>query len=396
MFTELDSAPPDAILGLNEAFGRDESPDKINLTIGVFRDASGRTPILECVKEAERRLVESETTKGYLGIDGMPEFGEHAQRLLFGAGHEIIESGRAVTAQTPAGTAALRVAAEFLHEAFPSARIWCSRPTWPNHPSVFAAAGIEVAEYRYFDPATNGLDLDGFLDDLAAIPAGDIVCLHACCHNPTGVDPSPDDWLRVADIVGERALLPLVDFAYQGFGSGLDEDAAGLRALCRPGTELLVASSFSKNFSLYRERVGALTVVTGDEETAAVVLSRLKRCVRSSYSNPPSHGAAVVTTILDDDLLRTGWHHELAAMRDRIRSLRTLFAKTMAATGAAGDFDFITRQQGMFSFSGLSAEQVDRLREEHSVYMVRNGRLNVAGISEQSVERLCQAIASVL
>jgi len=396
MFNQLEAAPPDAILGLNEAFGRDARPEKINLTTGVYKNAHGQTPILSCVKEAERRLFESEASKGYLGIDGLPEFSGRVRELIFGADHEITVSGRATSIQAPGGTGALRVAAEFLGKAFPGVTIWCSQPTWPNHPAIFQAAGVEVAEYGYFDETTNGLNFASMLDGLAAIPAGDVVCLHACCHNPTGVDPTAQQWEQVAEIIESRDLLPLVDFAYQGFGDGLEEDATGLRTLARPGRRLLVASSFSKNFGLYRERVGALTVVTGDADTAGIVLSRLKQTIRANYSNPPAHGAGVVTTILDDDLLRKEWQTELNGMRERINDMRQRLATGLAAAAPDHDFTNVGTQRGMFSFSGLSPAQVDRLREEHAVYLVRNGRMNVAGVTEENIGRLCESIATIL
>lgn len=396
MFKHLEAAPPDAILGLNEAFGKDPSSDKINLTTGVYKDADGQTTVLDCVKEAERWLLDNESTKSYLGIDGMPGFGERVRDLLLGEDHEINTSRRAATIQSPGGTGALRVAGEFLARTFPEARIWCSRPTWANHGAIFRAAGIEVAEYSYFDAASNSLDLSAFLDDLAQIPPGDIVCLHGCCHNPTGVDPSPEQWQQVAEIVSERGLLPLVDFAYQGFGDGLDSDTTGLQALSQPGCQLLIASSFSKNFGLYRERVGALTVTTSDSDTADIVLSVLKQTIRANYSNPPSHGAAIVTTILDDQSLRQQWEDELALMRTRINTMRRRFVEEMSLAAPDHDFRFVTAQRGMFSFSGLSTEQVDRLREDHAVYMVRNGRINVAGLTETNVAPFCQSIAKVL
>ncbi len=396
MFNQLEAVPPDAILGLNEAFGLDTRPDKINLTTGVYKDGDGQTPILACVKEAERHLVESEASKGYLGIDGLPEFSARVRELIFGADHEITVSGRATSIQAPGGTGALRVAAEFLAQAFPGVKIWCSRPTWPNHPAIFRAAGVDVAEYGYFDEATNGLNFASMLDGLASIPAGDVVCLHACCHNPTGVDPTVEQWQQVAEIIDGRGLLPLVDFAYQGFGDGLEEDATGLRTLARPGRRLLVASSFSKNFGLYRERVGGLTVVTGDAETAGVVLSRLKQTIRANYSNPPAHGAGIVTTILDDDALRSQWETELTGMRDRINDMRQQLAERLAAAAPGHDFRNVADQRGMFSFSGLSTAQVDCLREDHAIYLVRNGRMNVAGVTERNIGRLCESIAAVL
>jgi aspartate aminotransferase len=396
MFSVLEPALPDAILGLAEVFRRDPHPRKINLTVGVYCDAAGRTPVLASVKEAERRLLETETVKTYLGIDGIADYGRHVRELLFGAEHEIVAAGLAVTVQTPGGTGGLRVAADFLHRLFPKARVWCSTPTWPNHPGVFKAAGLPVEWYPYYNPGTRAVDLDRMLDALRSAAAGDVVCLHPCCHNPTGADPAPDEWQRIAEIIFDRGLLPLLDFAYQGFGDGLREDARAIEAFGRIGAELFVVSSFSKNFGLYRERVGALTAVAADQRTADTVLSQLKSTVRTNYSNPPSHGGAVVSTILADPDLRRQWEGELAAMRDRINGMRSLFANTMERHAPGRDFGFIRRGRGMFSLSGLSPEQVDELREQHSLYIVRDGRINVAGMTEDKLDALCATIASVL
>ncbi len=396
MFQQVEQAPPDAILGLNEAFQRDPATDKINLTVGVFKDASGKTPVLNCVKEAERRLVQSEATKSYLGIDGMPKFDELARNLLFGEEHEIVTSGRCATLQTPGGTGALRVAADLVKKVSANVKIWCSDPTWPNHPSVFRAAGMESVTYPYFDPATNSVKIDEMLNAVRSMPSGDVICLHACCHNPTGADPSPEQWKQIADAVYEQGLIPLIDFAYQGFGDGLQEDAAGLHEFCRPGCELIVASSYSKNFGLYRERIGALSIVATDEDAAQRVLSQAKICVRTNYSNPPAHGAGIVATILEDADLRAAWESELTEMRDRINSMRRQFSEMMSAKCPQRDFSYLAEGRGMFSFSGLTAEQVDLLREKHSVYIVRNGRINVAGMTDDNIEQLCDRIASVL
>lgn len=392
MFETIEVAPPDAILGLNEAFQKDSAPRKINLGVGVFKDQTGVTPILKCVKEAERRLVESERSKSYLAIDGDPGFGRHVARLLLG---NTTEFDRVATLQTPGGTGALRIAAEFVHAMFPSASIWTSTPTWANHPNVFKAAGLPVKTYRYFDPATNALDFDAMMEDLQTVPSGDVVLLHACCHNPTGVDPTLEQWQQIGALLSARQLLPLVDFAYQGFAEGLDEDAEGLRSLLQHLDELLVCSSFSKNFGLYRERVGALTAVSQTPAHSEAVLSQLKAVVRANYSNPPAHGAAIVATILEDRELTEWWHQELAEMRDRINGNRELLVANLAAAGIDRDFSFIRRQRGMFSFSGLTAEQVQSLRREHSIYIVGSGRINVAGITEDNVGHLCQAIAQV-
>lgn len=305
MFEKVTAAPPDAILGLTETFKKDPRPGKVNLSVGVFKDDQGRTPVLKCVKEAERRLLEGEATKTYLSIEGSPEYGRAVRELMFGADHEIVKSGRACTAQCPGGTGALRVAADFLKKLFPSATVWFSAPTWPNHQGIFKSAGLNVASYPYFDAAKNSLDFDGLLSALKTVAAGDVVCLHGCCHNPSGVDPTPAQWTQIADVLAERGALPLLDFAYQGFGRGLQEDAAGLLALARSGAELLVASSFSKNFGLYNERVGALTLVAKDAAAAETALSQIKTCVRTNYSNPPSHGGAIVAAVLADPAAAT-------------------------------------------------------------------------------------------
>jgi aspartate/tyrosine/aromatic aminotransferase len=279
---------------------------------------------------------------------------------------------------------------------FPGKRIWVSRPTWPNHPGVFQAAGLEVKTYPYFDAATNGLAFDDMLAALRQIPEGDVVLLHACCHNPTGIDPTPEQWSQIADVIEERRLLPLVDFAYQGLGDGLREDARGLHTLCRPGSEMLIASSFSKNFGLYNERVGALTLVAGSQAAAEATLSHVKLCIRANYSNPPAHGAAIVTTIWNDPELRAEWEAEVKAMCDRINEMRSLFVETLADKGGRRDFSFIARQRGMFSFSGLTPEQVETLRQRYSIYIVNSGRINVAGMTRANMDAICQAIADVL
>ncbi|MEX1042572.1 MAG: amino acid aminotransferase [Pirellulaceae bacterium] len=396
MFQQVQTAPPDSILGLNDAFKADTSPEKINLSVGVYKDASGQTPVLKCVKAAERRLVDSENTKSYLPIDGRPDYCRLVRGLMLGDDHEIITSNRAATVQTPGGTGALRVAADFIAHTFPQSTVWLSQPTWPNHPSIFESAGLKIATYPYFDKQTNGLAFDTMLDALKQIPAGDTVLLHGCCHNPSGIDPTPQQWKKIADVIAERGLLPLLDFAYQGFGEGLTEDAAGLLELARPGQELMVCSSFSKNFGLYNERVGALTVVAADTDREQAVLSQLKRVIRANYSNPPTHGAAVVETILTDIQLRSQWEGELAEMRNRINGMRKLLVEKIEALGIDRDFSFIADQKGMFSFSGLNPAQVDELRTKHAIYIVGSGRINVAGISEGNVDRLCAGIEAVL
>ncbi|MBI1249514.1 aminotransferase class I/II-fold pyridoxal phosphate-dependent enzyme [bacterium] len=396
MFQQVQTAPPDAILGLNEAFRNDPNPEKINLSVGVYKDEQGVTPVLKCVKEAEKRLLEGETTKSYLPIDGRPGYNKAVRELMFGADHEVIAANRAVTVQSPGGTGALRVAGDFLADNFPGRTLWLSQPTWPNHPNIFSAAGIPLNTYPYFDKQTNGLAFEPMMETLGKAAKGDILLLHGCCHNPTGIDPTPDQWKAIGDLVQEKELLPLLDFAYQGFGDGLVEDAVGLRELARPGQEMLICSSFSKNFGLYNERVGALTAVATGESEAKAVLSQLKKVIRSNYSNPPTHGAATVETVLGDAALKTMWEGELAHMRDRINGIRKLFVDKISACGIDQDFSFIQKQKGMFSFSGLNQMQVDQLRNEMSIYIVGSGRINVAGISEANVDRLCEGIKRVI
>ena len=396
MFERLEMAPPDAILGLKVAFAQDLNPDKINLSVGVYKDAKGKTPIMRSVKLAEAQILEQESTKSYLGIPGSNDYAQAVQALLLGPQHEAIATQRAMTAHAPGGTGALRVAADFLTRIRPGTRIWVSEPTWPNHPNVFRAGRLEVSSYPYFDPQRRALDVDAMVKAIAEMPAGDVILLHGCCHNPTGTDPTPEEWAQIADAVAEAGVVPLVDFAYQGLGDGLREDRAGILALCRPGAEMMVASSFSKNFGLYNERVGALTVVTPSPEAAKAALSHVEKVIRANYSNPPAHGAAIVTTILNDPTLREMWEDEVAEMCSRILEMRDLFARTLAARGVQQDFDFVRRQRGMFSFSGLTPDQVQALRDQHSAYIIGNGRINVAGMTEANMDALCTAIAAVL
>jgi aspartate/tyrosine/aromatic aminotransferase len=395
MFEQIQPAPRDPILGLTEAFREDPNPKKINLSVGVYQDSAGKTPILESVRKAGQLVLERQKTMSYLPIPGSPAYASAVQRLMFGEGHEVEASGRAATSHTPGGTGALRVAADFIHQQLPKATVWLTQPTWPNHPQIFAAAGVPTKSFPYFDAKNNSLALAEALAAIKQMPAGDVVLLHGCCHNPTGIDPTPDEWRKLADAVYERGLLPLMDFAYQGFAEGIDSDAAGLREFCRPGAELIVCSSFSKNFGLYCERVGALTVIAKDKKAADTAQSQVKVCIRSNYSNPPAHGAELVTTVLGDAELRKQWEKEVGQMRDRINGMRTLLVKTLKDKGVPGDFSFIDRQRGMFSFSGLTPEQVETLKQKYAIYIVGSGRINVAGINEQNVGPLCEAIAEV-
>ncbi len=396
MFQQLDIAPPDSILGLTEAFRKDPNPKKINLSVGVYQDANGRTPVLQCVKEAERRLLEAEASKEYLGIEGSTEFGRFVRELLFVNKPELATNGRAETLQAPGGTGALRVAADFIKRRLPHASIWCSKPTWANHPAIFQAAGVSVENYEYINDAGTGLDFDALLASLKHIPNGDVICLHACAHNPTGIDPTLEQWNAIADVLRERGVLPLVDFAYQGFGDGLADDARALDVICQACEELLVCSSYSKNFGLYAERVGALTAVTGSADATRATLSHLKIAARTNYSNPPKHGAAIVSTVLGDAHLRQQWEDELSEMRGRINGMRQSFVAMMKNKAPQHDLSFLTHQRGMFSYTGLTPLQVDELRSKYAIYIVGSGRINVAGITDGNIGRLCDAIAAVL
>ncbi|QZQ48906.1 aspartate/tyrosine/aromatic aminotransferase [Erwinia persicina] len=396
MFERIAAAPADPILGLADLFRADDRPNKINLGIGVYKDETGKTPVLTSVKKAEQYLLENETTKNYLSIDGIADFGRCTQELLFGADSALISGHRARTAQTPGGTGALRIAADFIATQTSAKRIWVSNPSWPNHKNVFAAAGLEVCEYDYYDAAQHTLDFNGLVNSLSAAQAGDIVLFHGCCHNPTGIDPTAAQWAQLAELSLTKGWLPLFDFAYQGFARGLEEDAEGLRSFAASHQELIVCSSYSKNFGLYNERVGAFTLVAADATVVDTAFSQVKATIRANYSNPPAHGAAVVATILDNSALRALWEQELTSMRERIQRMRQLFVNTLQEKGAKGDFSFIINQNGMFSFSGLTKDQVVRLREEFGVYAVNSGRVNVAGMTPDNMSQLCEAIVAVL
>jgi aspartate/tyrosine/aromatic aminotransferase len=395
MFGHLRPLPPDSILGLAEEFAADPRPDKVSLASGVYVDESGITPVLETVSEAEARILAAQTTKLYKPIAGDPAYTHAVRELVFGPGHPALAEERVETIHTPGGTGALRVGADLLRHVRPDATVWLSSPTWPNHPQVFGAAGLPTKSYPYLDPATGGLGLEAMLEGLRSAAPGDVVLLHACCHNPTGIDPTPDQWAAIADVIDERGLLPFLDFAYQGFGDGLEEDAVGLMILARPGRELLVATSFSKNFSLYDERVGALSLVGATRDETATLLTHAKLVVRSNYSNPPAHGGEVVATILLDAELRARWMGEVTGMRERINGNRRAFVEGLASAGAPGDHSNLMRQRGMFSLLGLSPEQVARLKAEFGVYLVGAGRVNVAGLTKANIGAACAAIAAV-
>lgn len=396
MFEKVQIAPPDPILGLTETFKADQNPNKINLSVGVYQDSNGKTPVLGTVKEAEKRILEQEDSKGYLAMTGEPVYCAMVQELLFGEGHEIISSKRAATAQCPGGTGALRVAGDYLTFVHPGASIWLSNPTWANHNTIFGAAGLKCEQYDYRDPKTNGLDFDAMCESIKKIPKGDVILLHGCCHNPTGIDPTPEQWAKIGDLLAEQEVLPLVDFAYQGLANGIEEDRSGLLELVKKVKQMLVCSSFSKNFGLYRERTGALTVIADDTAQANTVMSQVKLRIRYNYSNPPSHGGQIVATVLSDKELKAKWYEEVAEIRSRINDMRHLFVKTLKEKGVQQDFSSIIEQRGMFSFSGLTKDQVGRLRDEFSIYIVGSGRINVAGMTPANMDRLCEAIKSVL
>ncbi|MCV2402054.1 aspartate/tyrosine/aromatic aminotransferase [Marinomonas sp. C2222] len=396
MFEHIQAAPADPILGLNDAYKKDENPNKINLGVGVYKDENGNTPILKAVKLAEERLLTKEQSKSYLSIEGSPAYCSAVQKLLFGQNHNIIAKQLAKTAHTPGGTGALRVAAEFIKKHLSGATIWVSNPTWANHQSVFQSVGLEVGSYSYYNANSKSLDFEALLASLSQVPEGDVVLFHGCCHNPTGIDPTPEQWYQLAKLASKQGFLPLFDFAYQGFGQDLTEDAQGLRTFLEHVPEMLIASSFSKNFGLYNERVGALTIVCDSTDQAEAAFTQVKRCIRTNYSNPPSHGSAVVSEILNDSELYSLWESELKDMRTRIHEMRSLFVNTLKSKGVDQDFSFISQQQGMFSFSGLTPDQVAQLRRDYGIYIVGSGRINVAGMTHNNMEPLCDAIAATL
>lgn len=396
MFENINAAPADPILGLGEAFKSEHRENKINLGIGIYQDANGITPIMTAVKKAEQLLLDNEKDKNYLAIDGVATYNQLTQALLLGASSPIIKAQRAKTVQSLGGTGALRIAAEFVKRQTKAKNVWISTPTWPNHNAIFNAVGITIREYRYYDANRKALDWENLIKDLSEAEAGDVVLLHGCCHNPTGIDPTLEQWQQLAKMSAEKGWLPLFDFAYQGLANGLEQDALGLRTFAEYNQELLIASSYSKNFGLYNERVGAFTLIAKDAETANKALTQVKAIVRTLYSNPASHGASTVATVLSNDELKAEWEAELTQMRERIKEMRNLFVELLAQKGANQDFSFINEQNGMFSFSGLTADQVDRLKEEFAIYAVRSGRINVAGITKQNIDYLCESIISVL
>ena len=389
-------APRDPIIGLNELFNADTRSIKVNLGVGVYFDDNGKIPLLDAVKVAEKARLEAMPPRGYQPIDGTPAYNQSVQKLIFGADSQLLAEGRVVTAQALGGTGALKIGADYLKQLMPNATVYISDPSWENHRALFEAAGFPVDIYPYYDAATRGVNFDGMKSKLNTLPAGSIVVLHACCHNPTGADLSEAQWREVIEVVKARGLVPFIDMAYQGFADGIAEDALALDLFVASGLQFFVSTSYSKSFSLYGERVGALSVVTASKDESARVLSQIKRLIRSNYSNPPTHGGAVVATVLASAELRQMWEAELVGMRDRIKSMRSGLVEKLKAKGVAQDFSFVVKQRGMFSYTGLSAEQVARLQSEFGVYAVNTGRICIAALNSKNIDYAAEAIAAVL
>ena len=396
LFSAVEMAPRDPILGLNEAFNADTRTSKVNLGVGVYCNEEGRIPLLRAVVEAETIRVAQHASRGYLPIDGIAAYDQAVQKLLFGAESPLLAAGRVITTQAVGGTGALKIGADFLKQLQPNAVVAISDPSWENHRALFETAGFPVQNYRYYDAATHDVNRTGMLEDLNALPAGSIVVLHACCHNPTGVDLTPADWQNVLDVVKAKQLIPFLDMAYQGFGDGIAEDAAAVRLFAESGLNFFVSSSFSKSFSLYGERVGALSIITESKDESARVLSQVKRVIRTNYSNPPTHGASIVAAVLNSPELRAMWEDELAEMRLRIRGMRLQMVELLAKKAPGHDFSFVARQRGMFSYSGLTVEQVARLRSEFGIYALDTGRICVASLNQRNIEVVTDAIVQVI
>ncbi|MEO6986006.1 MAG: amino acid aminotransferase [Paralcaligenes sp.] len=396
LFESVELAPRDPILGLNEQYKADTRSNKVNLGIGVYCNDDGRIPLLKAVRQAEVTLTEAAAARGYLPIDGIPGYNKGAQVLLLGKNSSLVAEGRVLTTQALGGTGALKVGADFLRRLLPGSKVAISAPSWENHRAIFENAGFVVDTYTYYNSTTRGLDFEGMLAALGKLAAQTVVVLHACCHNPTGVDPTLDQWRQIANVIKEKRLVPFLDIAYQGFGDGLEEDASVVRLFADLGLTMLVSSSFSKSFSLYGERVGALTLISASHEESTRVLSQLKRLIRTNYSNPPTHGGTIVSMVLNTPELYTLWTEELTGMRERIRSMRVELVEKLKAHGAKQNFDFVLMQRGMFSYSGLTSAQVDRLRDEHAVYALNSGRICVAALNSHNIDYVAEAIAKVL
>ncbi|MDR1888594.1 MAG: aspartate/tyrosine/aromatic aminotransferase [Zoogloeaceae bacterium] len=396
LFAAVEMAPRDPILGLTEAFNADTRTDKVNLGVGVYYNDDGKLPLLTAVKAAEEARLKTQPPRGYQPIDGNAAYNQAVRELLFGAGSERASNGSVVTIQALGGTGALKVGADYLKQLLPQSTLYISDPSWENHRALFSAAGFPVETYPYYDPATRGVNFAAMRQKLATLPPASIVLLHACCHNPTGADLTTEEWTQVATLCKEKNLVPFLDMAYQGFADGIEPDTAAVRAFSAAGAQFFVSSSFSKNFSLYGERVGALSIVTASKEEAGRVLSQVKRVIRTNYSNPPTHGGAIVAAVLTSPELRKLWEDELTGMRERIRAVRQGLADALKAARAAQDFSFIVKQRGMFSYTGLSKDQVERLKTEFGIYAVASGRINVAALNSKNLPVVAEAIAAVV
>jgi aromatic-amino-acid transaminase len=396
LLSTLELAPRDPILGVTEAFNAELNPRKVNLGVGVYYDDDGKVPVLDCVRRVEQALAQTALPRSYLPIDGPQAYDRAVQELVFGADSEVVRSQRAVTVQALGGTGGLKLGADLLKRINPAAAVWISDPSWENHQALFDYSGFRVQSYPYYDPATHSVRFDAMLDTLGKLPTGDIAVLHVCCHNPTGVDLAPGHWERIIEVVNRRGLVPFLDLAYQGFADGVDEDAAPLRRFAAACPVVFASTSFSKSLSLYGERVGALHVVTQGSDEAARTLSQLKRVIRTNYSNPPTHGEQAVTMVLTSPELRTLWFSELGQMRDRIKLMRRQLVDRIREHRADFDFSFVVQQRGLFSYSGLSKDQVRRLREEYALYAVDSGRICVPALNSRNIDYVARAIASVL
>jgi aromatic-amino-acid transaminase len=396
LFAKVEMAPRDPILGLNELFNADTRANKVNLGVGVYFDDGGKIPLLGAVRVAEKTRLEAMPPRGYQPIEGLATYNQAVQNLMFGKDSSLLADGRAVTIEALGGTGALKVGADYLKRLLPDAKVYISDPSWENHRALFESAGFTVENYPYYDAATRGVDFAALQACLGALPAGSIIVLHACCHNPTGADLTAAQWQDVVATIKARGLVPFIDMAYQGFADGIKEDAVALDLFAASGLQFLVSSSFSKSFSLYGERVGALTLVTASKEESARVMSQVKRVIRTNYSNPPTHGGAVVATVLSSPELRQQWETELAGMRDRIRAMRTSLVDKLKTRGVAQDFSFVVRQRGMFSYTGLSARQVEKLKTDFGIYAVSSGRICLAALNSKNIDYVADAIAAVL
>ena len=396
MFENLPGLPADPILGLMLACREDNNPQKVDLGVGVYRDEQGETPILKAVLDAQMRHIESETTKSYIGPPGEPAFNDLMRELIFGRGHAVLKDKRVSSAQTPGGCGALRVGAELINRAKPGATIWVSDPTWANHVPLLGNAGLEIKTYPYFDPVSSSLREQEMMDTLSKVPAGDLVLLHGCCHNPCGVDLAETHWHQLAQLANQQGFTPFIDMAYQGLSTGVEEDATGVRVMADAVPELIVASSCSKNFGLYRDRVGAVAVVSGTAKLSESLSSQLMNVIRGIYSMPPNHGGAIVKTILGDETLTQAWLKELGDMRDRINGMRDAMSSKLAERTGSNRFDFIREQRGMFSFLGIDKEQIATLQKDASIYIVDSSRINVAGVNTSNIDYVCDAIAAVI